>query len=624
MYGYRDKEEICEVCYRDTVFVLRGQEHYRDPKTYSVCDIKATGERVFLPDEYEGYKVDSIELTNVRDDKAKQYPGIRYLNIPKGCKSFTVSNRSFPDLEEIEVDAQNPKYSTDGKALLNVDGDTYMKALAAGNSQCAVVGKSVKTINSGAFDYTYCSDIVFENENIYVECGAFKESVWQNKHHEAIYIGNMLYKILAEMEKLVLPDKITRIHEKAFSDHIPKEIVSSVLPSARMFEQRYWSFSKGLVVLRYTGKKRKINWQSYRKLELLENIYLSANTAYKDKDGVIFSADMKKLIFYPSGRREKEYKIPDGVVTIGREAFSGAKYLEIVKMPDSVKKIQQGAFYSCEKLMEVKFSDNITEIPDATEFLHHGVFEGCRKLISTYLPHHLTHIGSWAFSGCHLNIKEFPEKLRFLGDYAFRNNSINEIRLPKTLMYLGEGALMGVKRVKAYEGTARGLISAIEGKENGQISWKGAEIVILDRKGEAKDIIRIPESLKHISGTYIEAAWNEDKFDYCEYDNCFDDITDKTEKIQFATEAIARGAELEDSPYEAYLKRMSLQVLKQLLTESTESRVVDFIKCEYLSRSGLKEALKLCNERGMNLAAAYILKLVNKDGNGRKTTAIRI
>jgi hypothetical protein len=66
----------------------------------------------------------------------------------------------------------------------------------------------------------------------------------------------------------------------------------------------------------------------------------SANTAYISADGVLFSRDMEKLIFYPMGKRieSSEYTVPAGVKNIGEGAFTGA-VLKKINLPEGVTSI---------------------------------------------------------------------------------------------------------------------------------------------------------------------------------------------------------------------------------------------------------------------------------------------
>ncbi len=65
------------------------------------------------------------------------------------------------------------------------------------------------------------------------------------------------------------------------------------------------------------------------------------NKNYTSKNGVLFDKSMKELIFYPYGKKEKEYSIPEGVTTIRENAFLCCKNLLQLTIPQSVTNIEK-------------------------------------------------------------------------------------------------------------------------------------------------------------------------------------------------------------------------------------------------------------------------------------------
>ena len=62
---------------------------------------------------------------------------------------------------------------------------------------------------------------------------------------------------------------------------------------------------------------------------------------------------------------DTEIVIPDGVRSIGREAFAGNTAITSVSFPSSLTKIDYGAFRGCTALKSVDIPDGVSEIGDS-------------------------------------------------------------------------------------------------------------------------------------------------------------------------------------------------------------------------------------------------------------------
>ena len=98
--------------------------------------------------------------------------------------------------------------------------------------------------------------------------------------------------------------------------------------------------------------------------------------------------------------------IGEGITAISEDAFLCAKDLESVKLSSTVKSIGQRAFYECEKLVDIDFSD--VEKVDAMAFY------GCMNLKEIRLPETLTEIGNYAL-GYYCN-EELDDALAKIAD----------------------------------------------------------------------------------------------------------------------------------------------------------------------------------------------------------------
>ena len=135
--------------------------------------------------------------------------------------------------------------------------------------------------------------------------------------------------------------------------------------------------------------------------------------------------------------------IEDGVTSIGAYAFENCSKLKSVSIPNSVQKINVGAFRYCESL------DNV-ELPDGIKFIAQYLFQGCVSLKTVSIPDSVTKIRSSAFQKCSsLGNIDLPASLTLIEDYAFSGaTSMKAVNLPA--------------KVKAIEPTAFNHCVAIE------------------------------------------------------------------------------------------------------------------------------------------------------------------
>ena len=91
------------------------------------------------------------------------------------------------------------------------------------------------------------------------------------------------------------------------------------------------------------------------------------------QNGVLFSADMTRLVTYPATKPEEEYTVPDGVVSIGG-AFDGCNAIKKITIPDTVTTIGKGAFSNCTSLQTLVVGLGVTSIEDEA-------FDNCHSLV---------------------------------------------------------------------------------------------------------------------------------------------------------------------------------------------------------------------------------------------------
>lgn len=87
------------------------------------------------------------------------------------------------------------------------------------------------------------------------------------------------------------------------------------------------------------------------------------NAKYKSVDGVLYTKDGETLLLYPLAKKDKEFRVPEGVKTIESAACFGQKHLTRVVMSSTVQKIKDYAFAWC-PLKKVKLNKNLKVIEE--------------------------------------------------------------------------------------------------------------------------------------------------------------------------------------------------------------------------------------------------------------------
>jgi len=132
---------------------------------------------------------------------------------------------------------------------------------------------------------------------------------------------------------------------------------------------------------------------------LQEIIVASENKNYSSLDGVLFNKDKTILICYPSAKESISYIIPNSITKIEEGAFYNCVGLRIITIPSRVTYIGYGAFSGCSSLTSIDIPKNVTEI-------RRDAFWGCASLKSITIPDSVTLIDSYAFRDC-IGLKEF-------------------------------------------------------------------------------------------------------------------------------------------------------------------------------------------------------------------------
>eukprot|EP00980_Cylindrotheca_fusiformis_P005496 scaffold1170_cov122-Cylindrotheca_fusiformis.AAC.4 len=137
-------------------------------------------------------------------------------------------------------------------------------------------------------------------------------------------------------------------------------------------------------------------------------------------------------------------KIPSSVIKIGEKAFYRCRSIASLDLPHRLLEIGKSSFEQCSSLEAIR-------VPSTVSSIGARAFKSCSNLERTTLPQTLKRIESETFCGCCcLESIEIPPTTSFIGDRAFDTCcTLSHIRLPPSVSSIATGAFSG----------CRGLIS---------------------------------------------------------------------------------------------------------------------------------------------------------------------
>lgn len=188
------------------------------------------------------------------------------------------------------------------------------------------------------------------------------------------------------------------------------ETVDGVTVTALDHWTFYWADS--VTVIELPNTLTTITGNPFARIPKLKTIRVAPDhPTLATIDGVLFSKTDKRVICYPTGLDATEYAIPQGIRSIGKGAFYGAKFRKLT-IPDTVTDIGEGAFGSSRI--------RLIEIPDSVTSLGANAFDTCIYLEQVVLPEGLTHIGDYAFIRClELESISLPDSVTTIGSNPF-------------------------------------------------------------------------------------------------------------------------------------------------------------------------------------------------------------
>lgn len=330
------------------------------------------------------------------------------------------------EMVEIALSEENPYYNLQDNFLLSEDGKTLIAAF--GSSSELTIPQGVERIGSFAVYNRW-----------HIKTLRIPDGVTE--------IGDSAFYVCGDLQEIILPDSVQKIGMQVFYGC---DAVTLLSIGAGLQEIGYLAFG-------YVGA-------ALAKIELSEN-----NTAFKLDDGVLYTADGKTLVLYPSADTRTSYTVGAGTELLSGFAFCMSNNLREIILPSSLKILSERALFICDNLRKLVIPDSV-----------HTIEANCVSsdgLISLTLGKGLKEISENAFNSL----------LRLVDVY---NRS--SIRMDSMWVYSSIGYS---KQVPVYTNPDDCKLAT---DENGFVFYvDGGEVILVDYIGEETDLI-IPDGVTKI------------------------------------------------------------------------------------------------------------------------------
>lgn len=232
------------------------------------------------------------------------------------------------------------------QSLETVGADAF---LGCASLESVKVGASVKAVDSGAFDFCKSlTKIEVDESNSYY---SHENGVLYNKDKTEL----ILYPMGKTESSYIVASGVKSIADGAFKWAFALESIT--LPDTlETVGDGAFMWCSALKTVTLPKNVKSVGRFAFLECEALTEIKADkGNLTYADIDGVLFSRDKTKLVFYPAGKTETQYSVNQKVTAIGEYAFYGAA-LEKVFLPGGVTSVGDSAFYGCGGLKDVYYN----------------------------------------------------------------------------------------------------------------------------------------------------------------------------------------------------------------------------------------------------------------------------
>ena len=270
-------------------------------------------------------------MTNMSHAYYSRMQGIESYTIPANIKGYYDAYLSdtwhepcdSTYVKNIFVEAGNKSFKSIDGVLFSYDGKTLIRYPDGRTDTSYVIPEGVTKIGYGAFSRSgSLKSITIPSTVTEIEGSAFENTA---------------------IETLAIPEGVTEFRDSCVL--YCKSLTSISLPST----------IEKIVISGSYGDRVPYS---------VNTINISKDNSYfKSMDGVVFTADGKKLVWFPAGKDDEIYLVPSSVTTIGASSFTGTS-VKCILLPRSINEIEDYAFSCSTALNSIYIPENIIFTPN--------------------------------------------------------------------------------------------------------------------------------------------------------------------------------------------------------------------------------------------------------------------
>ena len=312
-------------------------------------------------------------------------PAITKVTIPKNCVSVGEGAHLFRNcakLAAIDVEASNPYYKSIGGVLYWIDGDAW-------DDETTLMLVAIPPAITRVTLSKNCEWI--EDSSVFANCSQLTAIDVEAGNSEYKAIGGVLYNsdvdyliaIPAKKGQVVIPVGVDGISESAYQSEAPLTMTFMGEPSYDFYGFYEWQYDE------WTGEEGYLD--------------LDVNVQYLEENAGYWEGEIENGLWcgYPTSMTTIDrwtYKASKGKVTItGRTIYNTDSDLEIPEDIDGVPVAEIAA-----NAFKGDLSIESVYIPDGVTTIGANAFAGCSNLQagSIYFPSTVKKVGKGAFIGC--------------------------------------------------------------------------------------------------------------------------------------------------------------------------------------------------------------------------------